>query len=266
VGVVYARRARTLLETLDLRELTGEERFSILAVAENCASFDSDSAGRLFAAYWGLAPVDKMLALSGDPRLAAEETFVAAVIAEARGDVTEAVRYYQRAFESFNGLGYVRRALMAALALVKLDGDETMRRYLSENLDRTSNYIAASIAAPVDDRLTTLHKHPIVALLPPSQREVVMLICQGKSNREIAASRNVGEQTIKNLLTKHVFRAFGVSSRAALVSACLSSSGTSLRAGDPSAAKGKRRGSRVPRTIRPAPGTSNRDLTLFTEA
>ncbi len=54
-----------------------------------------------------------------------------------------------------------------------------------------------------------------------AQREVVLLMCQGKSNKEIAALRNVGEQTIKNMLTKHIFRAFGVTSRAALVSLCL---------------------------------------------
>jgi DNA-binding NarL/FixJ family response regulator len=60
-----------------------------------------------------------------------------------------------------------------------------------------------------------------VAALPRAQREVVLLICAGKTNREIAAQRLVGEQTIKNMLTKHIFPVFGVSSRAALVSECL---------------------------------------------
>ena len=65
-AAVYAQRGRSLLATLDLRELAGEERFAILAVAESCAHFDSDGANQLLAAYWGLAPADKMLALSGD--------------------------------------------------------------------------------------------------------------------------------------------------------------------------------------------------------
>jgi DNA-binding NarL/FixJ family response regulator len=58
--------------------------------------------------------------------------------------------------------------------------------------------------------------------LPRGQREVVGLICTGKTNKEIADLRGVTEQTIKNMLTKNVFPAFGVSSRAALVSSCLS--------------------------------------------
>jgi DNA-binding NarL/FixJ family response regulator len=66
-----------------------------------------------------------------------------------------------------------------------------------------------------------LDRHPLVATLPRTQREVVVLICMGKTNREIAQLRNVGEQTIKNMLTKNIFPAFGVSSRSALVGTCL---------------------------------------------
>ena len=95
-----------------------------------------------------------------------------------------------------------------------------MRAFVATQLNGTANYISASLRLNYDP-VAVLDRHPIVATLPVAQREVVALICQGKTNREIAQLRNVGEQTIKNMLTKHVFRAFGVSSRAALVSTCL---------------------------------------------
>jgi hypothetical protein len=149
---VHAKSAQQLLATLDLLELEGEERFTILAVAESCAHFDSQSADRLFAVYWGLAPAEKMIALGGDPRLAAEETLVSAVIAESRGDVTLAQRCYRKAFEDFERLRYTRRALMAALALVRLNGDDAMRRYITQHLEGTSNYITRDLANVFDDR------------------------------------------------------------------------------------------------------------------
>lgn len=145
-ALVCAQRAQAVLERLDLRELTGEERFSILAVAESVAQFDARTAGRLFGMYWGLTPADRAIALAADPRLAAEETLIAAMTAEAHGDVDEARDCYNRAFERFARIGYVRRAVVAAFALVTLDDDEAMRAYLTERLAGTTNYITKSLA------------------------------------------------------------------------------------------------------------------------
>ncbi len=217
----YAQRAGRVLSSVELSDLEGEERFSMLTVAESCATFDLQSANRLFAEYWGLAPADKLLALTGDPRLVAEETLISGVVADARGEAVKAEQCFRRAFEDFSHLGYTRRAIVAAFALYKLTGDAAAKTYIGEHLAGTSNYITRYLADHCDDRLALVQRHPIVAALPKAQREVVALLCRGKTNREIAALRNVGEQTIKNMLTKQIFPAFGVSSRAALVSLCL---------------------------------------------
>jgi DNA-binding NarL/FixJ family response regulator len=95
-----------------------------------------------------------------------------------------------------------------------------VRCYLDAHLSESTNFITRSLCED-DDRIRSLERHPIVAALPQRQRDVVALVCLGKTNKEIAQLRNVGEQTIKNMLTKHIFRAFGVSSRSALVSSCL---------------------------------------------
>jgi DNA-binding CsgD family transcriptional regulator len=221
-AVVCAQRAQNLLATQHARELEGEERLALLAVAESCAHFDSTSAEALLSAYWKLAPIDGTQGIvSGDPCLAAEENFVAGVVAQARGDKTDAARRYRSAFEESKRIGYVRRAALAAFGLVKLTGDGEARNYLVAQFHGTSNYMTRYLARRSTANLPLPEHHPMVATLPQAQREVVLLVCQGKSNKEIAALRHVGEQTIKNMLTKDVFPAFGVSSRAALVSVCL---------------------------------------------
>lgn len=219
-AMLYAKRAQQLLEKLDIAALTPEERFALLAVAENCAHFDPDKAAELCARYYGLTTVDKVHAGLGDLRLTADEAYIAGVIAEARNERPTALACYRKSFELFREIGYVRRAIGAGHALLRLAHDDAVRAYVSTQLNGTVNYVSSSLRLN-DDPVAALERHPIVATLPVAQREVVALICQGKTNREIAQLRNVGEQTIKNMLTKHVFRAFGVSSRAALVSTCL---------------------------------------------
>jgi DNA-binding CsgD family transcriptional regulator len=220
-AIFFAQRAQALLETIDASELHGEERIAILIVAENCAYFDLARAEELLAVYRGMAPLEKFVALSGDPRLTAAEAFIEGVIAQARGDLDAAQTYYRDAFTIFKKLGYVRRALTSAHAYIQLAEDSELRSYLHDHLTHASNYITASLAQPSYEAAAILERHPVVASLSRAQREVVALICMGKSNKEVARLRNVGEQTIKNMLTKQIFRAFGVSSRAALVSACL---------------------------------------------
>jgi tetratricopeptide (TPR) repeat protein len=218
---LYAQRARGLLKTLDARKFVGEERFAMLVVAESCVSFDPDTAKELYAQYWGLAPVDQMLALAGDQRLTGEETFVAGALAEARQDLDEAQECYQQAFKIFRSIRYVRRAVIAAYALIRISiSNDEAHRYIDAHTEGMSNYITRAIQMYGDHR-KPLITHPLVTALPPAQREIVELLCQGRSNKEIAQIRVVGEQTIKNMLTRHIFPVFGVSSRTALVSVCL---------------------------------------------
>jgi len=191
----------------------------MLCVAETCVHFDLAEALHLFADYRSLKPIDTMLASSGDPRPAADEAFITGVIAQAQGERDHAQLCFRKAFDMFKGLGYVRRAVISATALLELADDDEVRSYISVELAGTTNYITKALADSTDDRITSLERHPTFTSLSRSQREVVVLICLGKTNKEIAQWRHVGAQTIKNMLTKNVFPAFGVSSRAALVSA-----------------------------------------------
>jgi DNA-binding CsgD family transcriptional regulator len=219
-AVIFAQRAQERLQTLDLRELSGEERFALLSVAENCAHFDPDGAAELFAAYASLPRLDAIVSLGADPRGPAHEHYVAGVIAQARGETARAASSYRKAFDAFRALGYVRRAIIAANALLQLSDDDDLHAFIRHQIGITRNHITKELTAPADNA-AAVEGHPVVAALPRAQREIVILICSGKTNKEIAQLRNVGEQTIKNMLTKSIFPAFGVSSRVSLVSACL---------------------------------------------
>lgn len=61
-------------------------------------------------------------------------------------------------------------------------------------------------------------KQPPVDNLTPRQREVLELLMQGKSNKEIAQALNLGEGTIKVHMAA-LFRVFGARSRAAVAAA-----------------------------------------------
>lgn len=220
-AIVFAKLAIQSLGSRELSEFTGEEPLSLLFVAESCAHFDLPAADRFFAIYRNLNPIDPMVAMSADPCLVAEENVVAGVIAEARGDVADAQRCYREAFTVFKRVGFVRRAVITAFALMKLHFDESIHQYLTEQLKGTANYITTQLDRRRFAAVKPLDRHPIFTALPSVQREVVGLICEGKSNKEIARLRNVSEQTIKNMLSMQVFPVFGVTSRAALISACL---------------------------------------------
>jgi DNA-binding NarL/FixJ family response regulator len=82
-------------------------------------------------------------------------------------------------------------------------------------------YVPPSVAvlSSVSDEMQLLQTKASKTLptdrLTPRQREVLQLLVQGKSNKEIAKTLDLGEGTIKVHMAA-LFRAFGVNSRAAV--------------------------------------------------
>lgn len=58
-------------------------------------------------------------------------------------------------------------------------------------------YVPVSLAELTDAPGTTVFKRPGIASLTPRQREVLSLVVQGASNRDIAAKLGLGEGTVK---------------------------------------------------------------------
>lgn len=56
--------------------------------------------------------------------------------------------------------------------------------------------------------------------LTPGQTDIVTLVCQGLSNKEIAEKRNISVQGVKDHLTR-IYEKMSVKNRAQLIIACI---------------------------------------------
>jgi DNA-binding CsgD family transcriptional regulator len=93
---------------------------------------------------------------------------------------------------------------MAALRRAQLSGDAALYDYADAQTRHLSphSWIRRAIAKA--------HERPVH--LTKTQEEIVALICQGKSNPEIARLRGRSENTVRNHITK-IFERLGVNSR-----------------------------------------------------
>lgn len=114
----------------------------------------------------------------------------------------------------------VRHALQAgALGYVRKDAapDEVLRLVRRAATGRTA--LSGEMALRVAESLRRDPDQPSfernLDRLPPRQREVVALIAEGRSNREIAEQLCISEGTVKNYVTK-VLDALGVADRTKL--------------------------------------------------
>lgn len=200
------------LGELDLGGFSGDEAIVPLVVAEELASADSTGARALFDKYCGLAAISPMRALAHDAATETYARYVEATILECCGDHAEAARRYRTLWREFRGSGYVRRAVVAALRLARLTGDRAALGYADAATTLLSNasWIRAEIAALRAPKLR----------LTALQREVLAMICEGRSNPEIARVRGRSLHTVRNMIAR-MFEVFGVKSREQLAVECV---------------------------------------------
>ena len=109
-------------------------------------------------------------------------------------------------------LGYKRRAVTAALRLARLNAAPDSGRFAELHTRRlpAQSWLRQQAHAANQPALS----------LTTVQREVLALICQGKSNPDIARSRKRSLHTIRNLVAR-LFVIFAVSSREELAVECV---------------------------------------------
>ncbi len=151
--------------------------------------------------------------------LLARERYVEGLIAWAESDLVPAQECFAEAYDVFRQTDSVIHTIESAYALAML-GDDAMYWYAVGALAGITNWMTIGLTHRSSDRASAIELHDqrksILASLTPSQREVVDLVCANKSNHEIAALRKTAEQTVKNMLTRHIFPAFGVMTRVEL--------------------------------------------------
>jgi DNA-binding CsgD family transcriptional regulator len=215
----FLNEAVELYSRLDRSGWEGEEQLTPLILAEELAEAGDAAvlkANALLSTYRSNRLASGMLSLTGDPRLGALEAYLDGRLAATRGDIRAAITHCTSAFQTFSKIGYNRRAAIAALQLGALTGQSSFFDFASR---------AARAASPDSWlRRQVRHRERIQAdelsqTLTPTEREVLILVCDGKSTRQIAAARGRSRFTIRNTISD-LFGRFGVDSRPALIAEC----------------------------------------------
>jgi DNA-binding CsgD family transcriptional regulator len=209
----HAETAAELYASLNPAEFSGDEVIVSLVLAEELTSVACNAAARSAVdAFLKSSRTSPTLWLTHSPLTYAYQRLVEAGVLESAGDRRTAIRRYTEAFELYAKIGYKRRAVFAAMRLARLSSAPSAVAYADAHT-RTlpaQSWLRREAHAANERtlRLTTV------------QREVLALICQGKSNPDIAQSRNRSLHTVRNLVAR-LFVIFAVSSREELAVECV---------------------------------------------
>ena len=209
----HGEAAADLYASLNPSEFTGDEPIVSLVLAEALTNLGcTDEARAAVGAFLKFSRTSPMLWMTHSPATYAYQRLVEGATLESAGERRTAVRRYNEAFELFAKIGYKRRAVVAALRLARLSSAPAALAYADAQTRRlpAQSWLRreAQSANQRTLRLTTV------------QREVLALICQGKSNPDIAAARKRSLHTIRNLVAR-LFVMFAVSSREELAVECV---------------------------------------------
>jgi DNA-binding CsgD family transcriptional regulator len=209
----HAESAEELFLQSKPAQLAGDEAIVPLILAEELAHVPStDEARSILDTYLKTSRTSAVLAMTHAPTTYAHQRLVEGTVSESAGDRRTAIRRYREAFNLYARIGYKRRAVIAALSLVRLTGDQDARSYAESETRQL----------PMQSWMRQeLEKTKARAVkLTAVQREVLVLICHGKSNPEIGRLRKRSLHTIRNLVSR-LFEIFEVSSREELAVECV---------------------------------------------
>ena len=211
----HVEAARCLFEGIRGSLGDGDALIVMLVLAEELSNAGAAADAReMFSRYRNHSRMSPLLSMAHDPRLVGFETLVEAQILEAEGRVREAVGAYREAFRFFSGIRSLRRSLTAAVRLTRLSPDDATVR---DHVETVAAEIAkGSWIAPLAEGL---RRAGAARWLSPAQRTYLTLLCDGKSNPEIARVCNRSVHTVRNQVAV-LFDIFGVQSRAELVALC----------------------------------------------
>jgi DNA-binding CsgD family transcriptional regulator len=204
--------AQDLLDSVSWRSTEDEERVALLLAAELFAEIDSAQAARYLAKFTELRDsINPQLHVRYDRRLQAQADYATGVVQNQLGNRQAAIAALRRSWNVYHAIGYSWRAGRCALRLFELTSDVTWREQAEEKLRHYSN-------SWLHDDLRASSVQPAnLPKLTHAQRQILDLIIDGKSNREISESTGRSIFTIQNHVNA-ILRAFEVPNRSALLS------------------------------------------------
>lgn len=216
----YADLAATIreeFESIALPALRAFEEINLAAVvvATLAQIGDVEGTAATLERLRSLSPA-QLAVLSDEPLKRGYLAYVDGLVADANHDAFTSQHRYREAFRTFRTIGMPRRAVLAGLQLIAINGDSEAAAYVGEwslRLPATS-WVRARIA-----KAHRRDADPVFAALSRAERDVLRLLYEGRSTAEIAAQRGRSAQTIRNTVSA-LFKAFGVDNRGALISEC----------------------------------------------
>jgi DNA-binding CsgD family transcriptional regulator/tetratricopeptide (TPR) repeat protein len=205
--------AAELYAALAPSELAGDEAIVPLILAEELANAGCAIEARsAFDTFVKVSRASPLVWMRRWPTTYAYQRLVEAHVLECGGERRTAARRYREAFDLYTKLGYKRRAVNAALRLARIFAAPDAVRYADVHTRRlpAQSWLRREAHAVNQPALN----------LTAVQREVLGLICQGKSNPDIARMRKRSLHTIRNLVAR-LFVIFAVSSREELAVECV---------------------------------------------
>lgn len=209
----HAEAAWELFREVLPNGLSGDEILVPLVVAEELLFIDQlASAGTALQTYLDQSRTSAVLYTTHTPARFAYQRLVEGSYLEQAGQGRNAIARYREAFDIFSRTGYMRRAVATALRLAQLTGDRSFQQYATRATAHLTPqaWLRRQVDAAKAGRIR----------LTAVQRETIVLICQGKSNPEIARVRKRSLHTIRNLVAR-LFEIFGVTSREQLAVECV---------------------------------------------
>jgi DNA-binding CsgD family transcriptional regulator len=178
-----------------------------LAIAEELIHADSTSSASRLMDYYKDVIATSVVPRGGEGvRLEAEYASILGLLEDQGRNRGRALEAYQAAFETLRGTRLMRGAAIVAYRLFGLTGEKQYEDFIKDALrDASERYwVKARLA-----------KSRTEARLTARQLEVVRLVAQGLSNKEIAAARGISPSRARNVVAE-LFALLGVRSRAEL--------------------------------------------------
>ena len=209
------RDAHDLAGAVDWNAVAGEEKLALPVLAELFATRDPAVAAGYVTTFKNLDKhFPRILSSSRDRRIEALEAYALGRVQFALGERAEAKRLLAASWRIYDELGIQWRAARAALSLAEIEPSKPWRERAASALRPyprcwLTRRGAAGISAVEASSLPR-------AQITPAQQTVLELLLEGRGTDEIARELGRSAFTVRNHI-KAIFKAFGVSSRAALV-------------------------------------------------
>jgi DNA-binding CsgD family transcriptional regulator len=198
----YADSAAVLARSVDWNATADDERIAFLDLAEVYATLDDAvAASAALTSFDGITrPMDATRILrdrDSDPRLAGWYAHVLGLVRRGEGDLAAAAQSFTAAVESFRSCGYLWREALSLIELAELARPGASGEHLDRAVALIREHFPQSFLVRRLGPWMRASVDPLVATLSPTEREVLLHLLEGRSQREIAEVTGRAYNTVR---------------------------------------------------------------------